>query len=295
MLHTLATVLAFGWEPEIRGITTVLIGVVVLCGSVYLLLATNLGARLGFLVAFAGLFGWMASMGLIWWVYGIGLQGDAPTWQAKEVVLDGDLTQSQFGFARIPDTGAVPEGDAGRRCDTWLLPSGTDEPTGWVRLSPEDPGFGQAVASADDILVNQAELFQTGEFQAANVFDKGGQRFPMCFTLTDVWNFGDWAFDYLAFFHEPHYAIVEVAPLVPQRTEPGRPPPTPVVDESRPSVYVVMERDRGSRRQPAALITIGSGIIFGLSCWALARRDRLSDRNREEEPEPAKVPATVGS
>ena len=43
------------WSPFIRGILVVLIGVGVLCGSVYLLLATNLGARLGFLVAMAGL------------------------------------------------------------------------------------------------------------------------------------------------------------------------------------------------------------------------------------------------
>ena len=38
-----ALTLAFGWEPEIRGIVVVLIAVGVLMGSVYLILVTNLG------------------------------------------------------------------------------------------------------------------------------------------------------------------------------------------------------------------------------------------------------------
>ena len=40
----------------------------VLGGSVYLLLATNIGARLGLLVALAGLFGWLTILTLTWWI-----------------------------------------------------------------------------------------------------------------------------------------------------------------------------------------------------------------------------------
>ena len=80
---TLASLLAISWEPEIRGISVVLISVVVLCGSVYLVLSTNMGSRLGFLVALAGLFGWLMMMGVFWWVYGIGLSGEAPSWCSK--------------------------------------------------------------------------------------------------------------------------------------------------------------------------------------------------------------------
>ena len=47
----MSALLAIGWKPELRGILIVIIAVVVLCGSIYLILATNLGARLGFLVA----------------------------------------------------------------------------------------------------------------------------------------------------------------------------------------------------------------------------------------------------
>ena len=34
------SLLAIGWEPELRGILTVIIGVVVLCGSVYMIMAS---------------------------------------------------------------------------------------------------------------------------------------------------------------------------------------------------------------------------------------------------------------
>ena len=72
--------LAVGWEPELRGLLTVVIGFVILMGSVYLILATNMGARLGFLVSLTALAGWMMLMGLVWWIYGIGLRGPDPSW-----------------------------------------------------------------------------------------------------------------------------------------------------------------------------------------------------------------------
>ena len=47
-----------GWDPVLTGYLAVLLSVVILCGSVYLLLATNIGVRLGFLVAWTGFWGW---------------------------------------------------------------------------------------------------------------------------------------------------------------------------------------------------------------------------------------------
>src|SRR5262249_51452932 len=54
------------WDPTILGILTVLSGVVLFMGSTYLLLSTNIGARLGFQVAFAGFTGIMVMMSLLW-------------------------------------------------------------------------------------------------------------------------------------------------------------------------------------------------------------------------------------
>src|SRR3546814_18085064 len=89
LLHTLAGI---AWDPQIRGFLATAVGVVVLMGSVYLLVGTNLGSRLGFLISGAAFFGWMTLMGLTWWVYGtIGMLGTAPHWVVSEVVCP-DLT-----------------------------------------------------------------------------------------------------------------------------------------------------------------------------------------------------------
>ena len=54
----------------IRGILVVLVGVLVLMGSVYLILATNTGARLGFLLILTGALRLDDDHGLVWWIYG---------------------------------------------------------------------------------------------------------------------------------------------------------------------------------------------------------------------------------
>ncbi len=88
-----ANVLAVSWEWELRGTLIVIISVTLFCGSIYLLLATNLGARLGFLVALSGLAGWMTLLGIIWMIYGIGLKGPDPSWAevpGRTVLQDTD-------------------------------------------------------------------------------------------------------------------------------------------------------------------------------------------------------------
>jgi hypothetical protein len=254
----LASLFAVTWSPELRGILVVVIGATVLCGGVYLILATNLGARLGFLVALAGLFGWIATMGAIWWVYGIGLKGRDPVWLPAEpvtVVRDGNLVA-----AGISNTGDI-----------------LDE--GWVLLPESDPGRGQAAASADEMLQREFELFNAGEYVVLNVYDKGGERWPK---IND-------SLDFLAFRHDPHYALVEVAPTVRAISEPGRAPLPPEIDESQPNTFVLMLRDLGTKRQPAAFITIGSTIVFLVLCLILSRRDRLVAEHLQQAGELEKV------
>ncbi|HEX6312402.1 MAG TPA: hypothetical protein VF152_12360 [Acidimicrobiia bacterium] len=54
------------WNPTILGVLVVVAAIVLFCGSIYLLLGTNLGARLGFLVAFTGLMGFMVLLTMLW-------------------------------------------------------------------------------------------------------------------------------------------------------------------------------------------------------------------------------------
>ncbi len=273
-MTVLANVLAIGWEPEIRGVLTVIIAVAVLCGSVYLIIATNVGARLGFLVALAGLAGWMFLMGIIWMIYGIGMQGRMPSWEAvpgRTVLQDvGALTQAEIFDSRldVPDD-ATPAEQADAVAERL-------EEEGWVPLEEADPAFGQAGSEAG-VLLEETGAFAAGDFQVVNVFDRGGERFP---------KIGD-SLDFLAFFHRPHYALVQVAPLVPTREEPGRAPAAPMIDETRSHQYVYMIRDLGTRRQPAAVLTLGSGIIFLTLCWLMHRRERYVRANLDAKPVPA--------
>jgi len=273
----LSTLLAVGWEPELRGALIVVIGTVSLMGSVYLILGTNLGARLGFLVALAGLFGWMATMGAIWWTYGIGLQGRQPTWKPAapiSIVRDARLLDRAevIGAPIKIDAGASPT-EVAKAAQAELVEAG------WTRLDDADPRRGQAVASADDIIQNRAKEYAAGEYTAVAVYDRGGERWPK---ISE-------SLDFTAFLHKPRYALVELASLVPQRAEPGRAPARPVIDEEQPHRYLLMIRDLGSKRQPAVFITIGSTIIFLILCWLLHRRDRFVRENVAGELNPAKA------
>ena len=88
------------WDPEIRGFLAVLTGVIVLMGSVWLVLTTNTGIRLGTLIAAAGFFGWMTIMATTWWMYGIGYAGDTPTWELVEII-EGDASEGHLTFAAL--------------------------------------------------------------------------------------------------------------------------------------------------------------------------------------------------
>ena len=99
---TVAFLQGIGFDPFFRGLLSVLVGVVVLVGGTYLLLATNTGTRTGFMIAGAGFFGWMTAMGMFWVVYGIGWNGAAPTWELVEVnVDDGDQSDDGLLFSEV--------------------------------------------------------------------------------------------------------------------------------------------------------------------------------------------------
>ena len=136
--------LAITWEPELRGILIVIIAVTTLCGSIYLLLATNLGARLGFLVTFTALAGWMALMGAIWLVYGIGLKGPEPSWDAvpgKTVIQDIASLRNAGVLDDLPE---IPEDASFAEKAELVKQQFVDE--AWRRIDESEPTFGQAGA-----------------------------------------------------------------------------------------------------------------------------------------------------
>jgi hypothetical protein len=258
--------LAIAWEPEIRGVLTVIIAVVVLCGSIYLIMATNMGARLAFLVALAGLFGWLFLMGITWWIYGIGLKGPDPTWAevpGKTVLQDTQALYTAGVLETLPDVPAdatFPE-EAELVAEQLLL-------EGWDILDTSSAEFGQVQAQAS-VFLEEEGAFAAGEFQILEVFDIGGDRYPKV----------NESLDFFAFFHEPHYVLAEAAPIEQVRTEPGRAPVPPTIDDDAQRQYVYMIRDAGNIRQPAMVLTIGGGAIFLALCYLLHRRERFMRRN----------------
>ena len=269
-----AALLAINWEPELRGVLTVILGVVAFMGSVYMILGTNIGARLGFLVALCGLAGWMALMGGIWWIYGIGLKGADPSWvqvPGRTVIQDaGDLYQAGVLENKLQLSDLEVPADINDVVYDGFV---SEE---WRVLGESEPAFGQAAASAI-VFLEEEDALEPGSFKVTNVFEIGGEAYPKIF--------GQDALDQIAFFHKPYYTVVEVSPYIPLRTEPGRAPSAPEVDPTQEAQYVYMIRDLGSRREPAALITIGSTIVFLALAWMLHRRDRFVAENLARKAE----------
>ena len=291
----LANVFAgIAFDPTIRGILAVGVGVVVLMGSVYLLLATNTGNRLGFLLAMTGFFGWMAIMGLIWWIYGIGMQGQSPTWKVVEYNA-GDTAQAITDPLRDLDTSVLPteeervdfeeinrileeEPQRFEELDDRL----EDASDGWKFLRAADPTRGEAEAVVSDQLPDcdtcNFGIEEAGDYVVLTAFEVGGKE-----GLPDDPNMFDRVATKLkqtaTITHPKHYAVIQVQKAVEVEAVPGEAPPIPEPDPEQPVISVVMIRDIGDVRFPAAMITIGSLLIFGLLCWVLHQRERILEAN----------------
>jgi hypothetical protein len=285
MVHLLAGI---AWDPQLRGILAVLVGVVVLMGSVYLLLGTNLGSRLGFLVAISAIFGWCTIMGLTWWIYGtIGMLGEAPSWEVKEVVYasgstdDSGLSAAALEKARDLDTSALPPPEKLNELDPAAFEEvrAKVEPTldGWLLLPESNPSFGEAKATVDEFFVanpdEELRLEGAASYVTVYAFEQGGKEsLPENPSRLD--RLGTklkntfWQVQ-----HPPHFAIIQVQPVIEQEPVPGEAPPTPKADPTKPVVSVIMERNLGDVRFPGAMLTVFSGLMFSASVLMLHRRD----------------------
>ena len=292
MLHLLAGI---AWDPQLRGFLAVLVGVVVLMGSVYLILGTNLGSRLGFLLALSALFGWCTLMGLTWWVYGtIGMLGEAPSWEVKEVVYasgstdDSGLDDAALDAARDLDTTALPPPEELNELDEAELEALLEEvePTlgGWRLLPESNPSFGEAKATVDEHFAEfpdeELGLGGAADYITVYSFELGGKDgLPddpsRLDRITTKLKSTFWQVQ-----HPAHYAVIQIRPVLEQETVPGEAPPAPEADPTQPVVSVIMERNLGDVRFPGAMLTIFSGLMFAATALMLHRRDLISAEAR---------------
>jgi hypothetical protein len=258
---------AISWDPQIRGALIVITAFLILPGSVYLLLATNTGAKIGFVLAVTGLTGWIAVMAVIWMVYGIGLKGREKHWTVKEVVA-GSIVDSS-------------------------VKSTTDFPRHWKSLPPGDATRADAQAAADAALVPAAPTAgehggaakpteppryttpfkETTDYVTVDAYHRGGDN--QLFTIGR---------HKLYFRHSPHYAVIQVKPALDQSGGPGGAPPTPVPDPAAPTYSVIMVRDLGSLRFPPFVVALSSLTIFAICCFWLHQRDKAIWAAKAAEP-----------
>jgi hypothetical protein len=235
--------LALSWNPQVRGGLYVLLSVLILCGSGALILGTNLGGRVGFQVAAAGLLGFFVVIGLTWWVYGIGPQGKAPTWVPR-FEIQGDLGQADSQILR-------------------------GFPRDWEELDLADPAVADALPIADGELTGGEEgggVYESpADYLPVAALEKGGETYGP---------FGILNFRPLNLWHKTHYLIVQVQAVEHQEVIPGAAPPRPRVDPNAPKTAVVMVRDLGSLRLNPAVFTIASTLLFGLLVYQLHTRDK---------------------
>lgn len=236
-------VAALSWNPQIKGGLIIFGSILILCGSVYLLLGTNTGARVGFLLAAAGLMGWMVIMGAVWTAYGIGLTGRLPAWKVQTVV----------------------RGDASRATQTVLR----GFPNEWRAIELDDPESAEAQAAADHALAPPPDTGERGVFTSSSdyapvaAYAKGGEDY--FFTLR----------------HRPHYFLTQVRAVRRAPAAPGEAPASEP-DPNAPVVSVLMVRDLGSLRQPPAVVLVSSTVLFVLLVWVLHVRDKEIARRAEE-------------
>jgi hypothetical protein len=235
------------WYPTILGILVVVFGVLLFCGSVYLLLATNMGARLGFLVSFTCLMGFMVLLTALWITTASPLntlKGRIPGWEAIEVVKDPSNAKTEEVRNIEADGQVVSAVEAAN------VKAAADETLIQVEAVP---GEGQVAQQAF------ARFQSVTNYQVLETYELGGSNpNPLDFELT----------------HTPLFAVVEFCEVVdPTTTVPfGVAPPEPECSEE--SQFLVLQRDLGSLRVPPIVAFVGSVLLFGLGLLALHWREK---------------------
>ncbi len=301
----IASVLAsLTWNPGFKGLLIVAIAVTILYGSVALILGTNSGARLGFLLALTGLCGWFVVMGIVWSLYGIGYKGPAPTWKVVDTI-QGAPANSQIPVAHqlvLPSD--LPNPIEVRDASPELLkeypvdakdPSLTDlvqfdeglrkeinaKVGAWKIMDTSNKYTGETQSVVAEALGPDDEaVFKNGasDYIVLDSFLTGGKK-----GRTNNSIVGRIAYKFTStvdLFHEPFYAAVQLQPVIPQEAKPGQAPPLPVADKDAPVYTVILERDRGALREPSLGFTLVSTLVFLLLASMLHRRDKLSVAQR---------------
>jgi len=236
------------WYPTILGILVVVFAILLFCGSLYLLLATNVGARLGFLVAFTCLMGFMVILTSLWITTASPLntlKGRIPGWDAIEVVKQLDNAKT----AEVRDI--KKDGREVSTIEAANVKAAADENLIAVEALPSEAQVAQQAF---------ARFQAVTEYKVLNTYEIGGSEpNPLDFEVT----------------HTPLFAVVEFCKVVTPEYPFGTVPPAPTCTSSPGDrSFLVLQRDLGSLRVPPIVAFISSVLLFGLGLLALHWREK---------------------
>jgi hypothetical protein len=292
-LTHVGVVAAITWDPFIRGIVILAVFLVVLPGSVYLVLSTDLGARLGFLIAAAGLIGMIGLLSTFWIVLNSTADIGKPNSWVPLAVITGDYA-SQVTVKGVDDFPAdsvsgLPPAVAPLPSRHWFWPfQSCPANNGWHQLTTAQQT--DAESAADKVLAPTA----SGPAPPA--------RLTSPFTSTSDYVYvggaaknanGGCLFSwgrhkiYLPGDRGAHYVVVAAQPVLPVTVPSGAAPPKPQPDTSKPVTYVVLVRNLGSDHEPQLITAVTSLIIFAILCNVLHKRDKDIWARQEAEKEAA--------
>jgi hypothetical protein len=266
------------WYPTILGVLVVVAGIALFCGSIYVLLGTNLGARLGFLVAFTGLMGFMVILSLLWCTTASPLntiKGRIPQWRVQEVVTkpaDSNIEAVHGIQKKANRVDPTESANVKAAVDAVLVPK---EATPTAPLEPDANKF--AIEEFTDVT----------RYMILNTYEVGGSN-------PQFWK--------LQFTHDPLYAVSQFCEV--SQPDPDRPsvlaPLPPECDPDGVTGFVVLSRDLGSLRVPPFVAFIMSSILFVLGLLMLHWREKdenaVEAKKQEQQvaqKRPTPVPAKV--
>jgi hypothetical protein len=255
------------WYPTILGVLVVVAAVVLFMGSIYLLLGTNLGARLGFLVTFTCLMGFLLILSILWLTTASPLEspkGRVASWSVVENVPDitkakteavRDIAQKQNKASQTDASNVLAAVDA-------ALITKVGTPT--VKVTPNDNRF----AKFDDVT----------KFMVLQTYTIGGSE-------PQFWK-GE-------FNHSQKYAVIEYCATATQQQTFGLPPLPPECASGADAQrgFIVATFDYGTLRLPPFVVIVITAILFGLGLLALHWREKDEMARKQAAAGPAAVPA----
>ncbi len=251
---------------QLLGVMVAISAVSLFYGSIWLLLSTNLGARLGFLVAGGVFSGLLMLLSVLWMTTATPLnvpRGQIASWRVQQSLLVQDLPAAHKFPPQVRD----------------ITKDGR-------QISIDDPEFANVKSPVDQALVTKtaiggvepapevnkfAEFNATTDYKVTNIFEFGGSK-PNLLKLQ--------------VHHKPLYAAVLYCPILKIQVPFGEKPPDPQCDSEQPVKVLIMQRDLGSLRVPPMVAFAVSSLSFLLFLLLMHWRE-LDERAARRASEPA--------